>query len=59
MNSSTTGLIAGLLIAVAITTGGFLGFLLAIVLGGGGMLIGRQLAGEIDLGDVFAGRRRE
>ncbi|MBM9462167.1 DUF2273 domain-containing protein [Aeromicrobium sp. YIM 150415] len=59
MNSSTAGLIAGLLIAIAITTGGFLGFLLAIVLGGGGLLIGRQLAGEIDLGDVFAGRRRE
>jgi uncharacterized membrane protein len=58
MNYVTAGLLAGLLLALAVTTGGFLGFLLAIVLGGAGLAVGAHLDGRIDLGAVLGGRRR-
>lgn len=58
MNYVTAGLLAGLLLALAVTTGGFLGFLLAIVLGGAGLAVGAHLDGRIDLGTVLGGRRR-
>lgn len=57
MTTSTIGLIAGLLLTIAIVTGGLLGLLLAVVLGGGGYLIGGQVDGELDLGALFRGRR--
>ena len=57
MTTSTLGLIAGLLLTIAIVTGGLLGLLLALVLGGGGYLIGGQVDGELDLGSLFRGRR--
>ncbi|HYQ73572.1 MULTISPECIES: DUF2273 domain-containing protein [unclassified Cellulomonas] len=55
---TTTGLLAGLLLAVAITTGGLVGFLLALVLGGLGLVVGAHADGRIDLGAVLGGRRR-
>lgn len=58
MNSASIGLLAGLLLTLAITTGGFVGFLLALVLGGGGYLLGGQLSGDLDLGGLTPGRRR-
>lgn len=58
MNNVAVGLLAGLLLALAVTTGGFLGFLLAIVLGGVGMVVGAQLDGRVDLGAILGGRRR-
>ncbi|WP_082600440.1 MULTISPECIES: DUF2273 domain-containing protein [Nocardioides] len=57
MTTSTLGLLAGLLLTIAIVTGGLLGLLLALVLGGGGYLIGGQVDGELDLGSLFRGRR--
>ncbi|MFI2105314.1 DUF2273 domain-containing protein [Isoptericola sp. NPDC019693] len=57
-NLTTVGLLAGLLLALAVTTGGFLGFLLAIVLGGVGLLVGAHLDGRMDLGALLGGRRR-
>jgi len=57
MTTSTIGLIAGLLLTIAIVTGGFLGFLLAVILGGAGYLIGGQVDGELDLGALLRGRR--
>lgn len=57
MTTSTIGLVAGLLLAIAIVTGGFLGFLLAIVLGGAGYLVGGHVDGELDLGALVRGRR--
>lgn len=57
MSTSTIGLLAGLLLTLAITTGGFLGLLLAVLLGGAGYLVGGQLDGEIDLAALRPGRR--
>lgn len=56
MTTSTIGLIAGLLLAIAAAAGGFTGFLIALVLGGAGYLIGGHVDGEVDLG-ALVGRR--
>jgi uncharacterized membrane protein len=57
MTTSTLGLLAGLLLAIAIVAGGFLGFLLAIILGGAGYLVGGQVDGELDVRELLRGRR--
>lgn len=57
MTTSTIGLIAGLLLTLAIVAGGFSGFLLAIVLGGVGYAVGGHLDGEFDLSSLLRGRR--
>lgn len=57
MTTSTIGLLAGLLLTIAIITGGLVGLLLAIVLGGGGYLAGGQVDGEFDLRALARGRR--
>lgn len=57
MTTSTIGLLAGLLLAIAIAIGGFTGFLLAIVLGGLGYAIGGQIDGEFDITRLLRGRR--
>lgn len=57
MTNSTLGLLAGLLLTIAIVTGGLVGLLLAIVLGGAGYLIGGQVDGELDLRSLLRGRR--
>lgn len=56
MRKSSTGLIAGLLLAIAAIVGGWLGFLLALVLGVLGMAIGAQLDGDVDVPGLFRGR---
>jgi uncharacterized membrane protein YeaQ/YmgE (transglycosylase-associated protein family) len=58
MSTSTVGLVAGLLLGVAAAAGGFWGFLVALVLGAVGYLVGGQLDGEIDLGQLWGPRRR-
>ncbi|MEI7056517.1 DUF2273 domain-containing protein [Nocardioides sp. NPDC051685] len=57
MTNSTLGLVAGLLLTIAIVTGGLVGLLLAIVLGGAGYLIGGHVDGELDLRSMLRGRR--
>jgi len=57
MTTSTVGLIAGLLLAIAIAVGGFGGFLLALVLGAAGYLVGGQIDGELDVTEIVRGRR--
>lgn len=57
MTTSTLGLIAGLLLTIAIVSGGLVGLLLAIVLGVGGYLVGAQVDGEIDVKALLRGRR--
>jgi uncharacterized membrane protein len=59
MTTSTLGLLAGLLIAIAATVGGFTGFLLAIVLGLLGWAAGAYRDGELDLTNMSLGRRRD
>lgn len=58
MSHTAIGLVAGLLLAIAVTTGGFTGFLLALVLGAVGWVVGAAVEGRIDIGSLFGGRRR-
>lgn len=58
MTTSTIGLLAGLLLAIAAAAGGFWGFILAIVLGVVGYLIGAHYDGEIDLAALVGKQRR-
>ncbi|RYJ05266.1 MAG: DUF2273 domain-containing protein [Actinomycetales bacterium] len=57
MNLPTTGLFAGLLLAIAIAIGGFGAFLGAVVLGAIGLAAGAHLNGDIDVTAVLRGRR--
>lgn len=58
MTTSTIGLIAGLLLAIAAAAGGLVGFLIAVVLGTAGYVIGGHFDGEVDLSQVFGKRDR-
>lgn len=58
MNATQTGLLAGLLLGIAGATGGFLAFVVTLVLGAIGLLAGRVLDGDLDLGAVL-GRGRD
>jgi len=58
MTTSTIGLIAGLLLAVAAAAGGFVGFLIAVVLGTVGYLVGGHYDGEVDLAEMLGRRNR-
>ncbi|GAB3684035.1 hypothetical protein [Saccharopolyspora tripterygii] len=53
MNGTQTGALAGLILGLAAAAGGFTGFLIALVLGAIGLLVGRVLDGELDVGDVL------
>ena len=57
MNRSALGLLAGLLMAIAIAIDGFAGFLIALVLGVIGYLAGAHLDGELDLSSLVRGKR--
>jgi uncharacterized membrane protein YeaQ/YmgE (transglycosylase-associated protein family) len=57
MKASFAGLVAGLLLALAVIGGGFTGFLLAVVLGAIGFAVAGRLSGEIDVFERFRGRR--
>lgn len=59
MTTSSIGLIAGLLLAIAIATGGFTGFLVAVVLGTAGYLVGGHFDGEIDMSQLLGRRGRD
>lgn len=58
MTTSTIGLIAGLLLAIAAAAGGLVGFLIALVLGTAGYLIGGHFDGEVDLSQIIGRRDR-
>ena len=57
MTRSALGLIAGLLMAIAIAIDGFPGFLLALVLGVIGFGVGAYLEGQLDLSSLVRGKR--
>lgn len=57
MSTSTVGLLAGLLLAIAAAVGGFGAFIIALVLGAAGYAIGGHFDGELDL-SALLGRRR-
>ncbi|GAA0297797.1 DUF2273 domain-containing protein [Kineococcus aurantiacus] len=58
MSSSTTGLIAGLLLALIGGVAGLGWFLLALLLGAIGYLVGAHLEGRVDLLALLPGRSR-
>ncbi len=58
MTTSTIGLLAGLLLAIAAAAGGFVGFLIAVVLGTVGYFVGAQFDGEVDLSALLGRRNR-
>lgn len=58
MSSSTTGLFAGLLLALIAGTAGFGWFLLAVLFAGVGYVIGAHLEGRINLSGLIPGRSR-
>ncbi len=58
MSSSTTGLFAGLILALIAATAGFGWFLLAIVFAAVGYVIGAHLEGRINLAALLPGRSR-
>ncbi|NAZ75283.1 DUF2273 domain-containing protein [Kineococcus sp. T13] len=58
MSSSTTGLVAGLLLALIGAVAGFGWLLLGVLLGGVGYLVGAHLEGRIDLAALLPGRGR-
>ena len=53
MNGTQTGVLAGLILGLAAAACGFTGFLIALVLGAIGLVVGRVLDGELDVGDVL------
>ncbi|WP_225752801.1 DUF2273 domain-containing protein [Actinotalea sp. Marseille-Q4924] len=57
MPKSVVGLLTGLLVTIVFLIGGWSGFLLALVLGVLGLAIGAQLDGDVDIPDLFRGRR--
>jgi nitrate/nitrite transporter NarK len=59
MNATVIGLLTGLILGLAGAIGGFSGFLLALVLGAVGLLVGRVLDGELDLGQILSGKGRD
>ncbi|WP_410649353.1 hypothetical protein [Amycolatopsis sp. cmx-4-54] len=57
MNGTQTGLLAGLILGLSATQG-FTAFLVTLAVGIIGLVLGRVLDGELDLGDLF-GRGRD
>ncbi|MFD2471940.1 MULTISPECIES: hypothetical protein [Amycolatopsis] len=58
MNATQTGILAGLILGLAATQG-FTAFLVTFAVGLIGLVVGRVLDGELDLGDLFGkGRDR-
>lgn len=59
MTSAQIGLIAGMGIGLAAIVGGFPGFLLVVALGAIGLILGRVLDGELDLGSMLRSKGRD
>ena len=60
MSATATGAVVGAALAFAALLFGFWGFVLTVVFAGVGALVGRIIAGELDvrgLADVLTGRR--
>ncbi|WP_156724330.1 hypothetical protein [Streptomyces apocyni] len=56
MSMAVVGLLAGMGLGFAAYFGGFGAFLLVAALGALGLLVGRYVDGDLDLGDLFRGR---
>lgn len=58
MNSTQTGVLAGLILGLAGAFGGFDAFFIALAIGVLGFLVGRFLDGQLDI-DELLGRGRD
>ncbi|GAA4037148.1 hypothetical protein GCM10022247_73710 [Allokutzneria multivorans] len=58
MNTSQIGLLAGLILGAAGAVGGFSAVIISLAVGVLGLVIGRVLDGELDLGELL-GRGRD
>jgi hypothetical protein len=58
MSASTTGLFAGLLLALIAATAGFGWFLLAVLFAAVGYVLGAHLEGRVNLAGLIPGRSR-
>lgn len=59
MNATQTGLLAGLILGTAAAVGGFVGFLIALAVGAIGLVVGRIVDGDLEVGDILGkGRDR-
>ncbi|MFC4535045.1 hypothetical protein [Sphaerisporangium dianthi] len=52
------GLLFGTALGFAVVVGGLLAFLVVLVLGVLGFLVGRAMAGDLDMSGMLGGRRR-
>lgn len=59
MTSAQIGLLAGMGIGLAAIIGGFPGFLLVVALGAIGLIVGRVLDGELDVGSILRTKGRD
>lgn len=57
MHPTVIGLICGLLLGLAWTTGGFEGLVITAALGLIGFVVGKAIAGDVDLNQYFGGSR--
>lgn len=53
MNATQTGLLAGIILGATGALGGFAAFFIALALGVMGLVVGRMLDGELDLGELL------
>ncbi len=58
MHPTVIGLFCGLLLGLAWVTGGFEGFVIAAALGIIGFVVGKVIAGEVDLTQYLGGSNR-
>ncbi|PRW65398.1 DUF2273 domain-containing protein [Actinopolyspora mortivallis] len=58
MNATQTGLLAGLILGVAVALGGFTAFLITAAVGVLGFAVGRFVDNGMDVGELF-GRGRD
>ena len=59
MQMTNLGLLSGLLLGIAVLLDGFSGFAIVAVLGALGLLVGRVLDGQLDLGGLLPDRTRQ
>ena len=58
MHPTVIGLFCGLLLGLAWATGGFVGLVVTAALGIIGFVVGKVLAGDVDLSEYFGGSDR-
>jgi len=58
MHPAIVGLLSGLVLGLAWASGGFEGFVITAALGIIGMVVGKVVAGDVDINQYFSGSDR-